>query len=54
VQLFGGDFTFVGNDEPSMRFDNFYQAFLALFQVKETIKEALDKREVNKMLDHDR
>ncbi|KAI9485907.1 MAG: Ion transport protein-domain-containing protein [Benjaminiella poitrasii] len=31
VQLFGGDFKFV--DEPSMRFDNSYQAFLALFQI---------------------
>ncbi|KAI7904858.1 Ion transport protein-domain-containing protein [Cokeromyces recurvatus] len=33
VQLFGGDFTFVGDNEPSMRFDNSYQAFLALFQI---------------------
>ncbi|CEP10750.1 hypothetical protein [Parasitella parasitica] len=33
VQLFGGDFKFVGQDEPSMRFDNSYQAFLALFQI---------------------
>lgn len=32
VQLFGGDFRFVDNDEPSMKFDNSYQAFLALFQ----------------------
>ncbi|KAI8874899.1 hypothetical protein K501DRAFT_280887, partial [Backusella circina FSU 941] len=32
VQLFGGDFNFVESDEPSMRFDNSYQAFLALFQ----------------------
>lgn len=32
VQLFGGDFSFVDDDEPSMRFDNSYQAFLALFQ----------------------
>ncbi|GAN08579.1 cation channel family protein [Mucor ambiguus] len=33
VQLFGGDFKFVPEDEPSMRFDNWYQAFLALFQI---------------------
>lgn len=33
VQLFGGDFKFVQEDEPSMRFDNSYQAFLALFQI---------------------
>lgn len=33
VQLFGGDFGFVKEDEPSMRFDNSYQAFLAIFQV---------------------
>lgn len=33
VQLFGGDFKFVPEDEPSMRFDNSYQAFLALFQI---------------------
>ncbi|KAK4512387.1 uncharacterized protein ATC70_003085 [Mucor velutinosus] len=33
VQLFGGDFRFVPEDEPSMRFDNSYQAFLALFQI---------------------
>ncbi|KAI8967340.1 Ion transport protein-domain-containing protein [Mycotypha africana] len=33
VQLFGGGFQFVGIDEPSMRFDNSYQAFLALFQI---------------------
>ncbi|KAL9554146.1 hypothetical protein MBANPS3_002946 [Mucor bainieri] len=33
VQLFGGDFKFAPEDEPSMRFDNSYQAFLALFQI---------------------
>ncbi|KAI8644851.1 Ion transport protein-domain-containing protein [Parasitella parasitica] len=33
VQLFGGDFKFIEQDEPSMRFDNSYQAFLALFQI---------------------
>ncbi|RCI02224.1 calcium channel protein, partial [Rhizopus stolonifer] len=33
VQLFGGDFTFVDENEPSMRFDNFYQAFLSVFQI---------------------
>ncbi|KAG2185318.1 hypothetical protein INT44_002108 [Umbelopsis vinacea] len=34
MQLYGGDFTHVaGIDEPVMRFDNFYQSFLALFQI---------------------
>ncbi|KAI7889601.1 Ion transport protein-domain-containing protein [Mucor mucedo] len=33
VQLLGGDFGFVKEDEPSMRFDNSYQAFLAIFQI---------------------
>lgn len=34
MQLFGGDFTDVADtDEPVMRFDNFYQSFLSLFQV---------------------
>jgi hypothetical protein len=38
VQLFGGDFNFIGEDEASMRFDNSYQAFLALFQVRLFLK----------------
>ncbi|KAI8370635.1 Ion transport protein-domain-containing protein [Radiomyces spectabilis] len=34
VQLFGGDYDPSEDDEmPFMRFDNFYQAFLALFQI---------------------
>ncbi|OAD67005.1 hypothetical protein PHYBLDRAFT_70360 [Phycomyces blakesleeanus NRRL 1555(-)] len=34
MQLFGGDFVPIEEvDEPGMRFDNFYQAFLSLFQI---------------------
>ena len=33
IQLFGGDFTASGLDAQEMRFDTFYQAFIALFQV---------------------
>ncbi|KAI8147435.1 Ion transport protein-domain-containing protein [Fennellomyces sp. T-0311] len=34
IQLFGGDFnTTAGSDETEMRFDTFYQAFIALFQI---------------------
>ncbi|KAH8553006.1 Ion transport protein-domain-containing protein [Umbelopsis sp. PMI_123] len=34
MQLFGGDFDVVAlTDEPVMRFDNFYQSFLSLFQI---------------------
>ncbi|KAI8579947.1 hypothetical protein K450DRAFT_239855 [Umbelopsis ramanniana AG] len=34
MQLYGGDFTHVAaTDEPVMRFDTFYQSFLALFQI---------------------
>jgi hypothetical protein len=35
MQLFGGDFDVVAQiDEEVMRFDNFYQGFLSLFQVR--------------------
>ncbi|CAO3597547.1 unnamed protein product [Absidia cylindrospora] len=34
MQLFGGDFGSIANrDDPVMRFDNFYQSFLSLFQI---------------------
>ncbi|KAG2227612.1 hypothetical protein INT45_002297, partial [Circinella minor] len=33
IQLFGGDFTASGSDAQEMRFDTFYQAFIALFQI---------------------
>ncbi|KAI8343217.1 Ion transport protein-domain-containing protein [Chlamydoabsidia padenii] len=34
MQLFGGDFEEIaGIDDPVMRFDNFYQSFLSLFQI---------------------
>ena len=37
MQLFGGDFGFqgpAGHEDPAMRFDSFYQAFLSLYQVR--------------------
>lgn len=34
TQFFGGDFQDIGDwDDPGMKFDNFYQSFLALYQV---------------------
>lgn len=34
TQFFGGDFQDISDwDDPAMKFDNFYQSFLSLYQV---------------------